>query len=208
MEALVIAVIGSGFIALVVWGAIQHQKKVRANLEALAARLGLQVTGDPRKALARAGVEGVRQGKQVRFWTYSTGSGKSRQTWCAAAVTARAHGGLEFEFQRQGVGTKIMEWFGAKEIQVGDPAFDRDWFIRTNQPDFLAAALVPEIRSRLAALREVATRRPIRLEAGVVQLALAGTFASERVIARLESSLPLLFDLADIAEVFAGTPAR
>lgn len=208
MQALIIVVIGAGLMALIIWGAVQHQKKVRANLQALAARLGLQVTGDPKGLQASGGVAGTYQGRPVRFWTYSTGSGKSRRTWCAVGVKPRAHGGLEFELQRQGFGTKIMEWFGAKEIQVGDPAFDRDWFIRTNQPDFLAAALVPEIRAKLTALRQAATEKPFRLAAGEVQFSVPGTFGNDQVIARLESGLPLLFDLADIAEVFAGGAAR
>lgn len=208
MEVLVALLIGAGFMGLIIWGAVQHQKKVRANLEALAGRLGLQVTGDPKGVRAHSGVAGVHQGKAVRFWTYSTGSGKSRRTWCAVGVKPRAHGGLEFELQRQGFGTKIMEWFGAQEIQVGDPAFDRDWFIRTNQPEFLAAALVPEIRAKLTAWRLAATEKPIRLEAGEVQVSVPGNFGNDQVIARLESSLPQLIDLADIAEVFAGGVAR
>lgn len=208
MEVLVALVIGAGFMGLIIWGAVLHQKKARANLQALAARLGLQVTGDTKHRLATGGVAGTYQGKAVRFWTYSTGSGKSRRTWCAVGVRPRAHGGLEFELQRQGFGTKIMEWFGAKEIQVGDPAFDRDWFIRTNQPEFLAAALVPEIRAKLTALRPAAADKPFRLEAGEVQISTPGSFGSEQVIARLESCLPLLFDLADIAEVFAGSERR
>jgi hypothetical protein len=208
MEVLVALVIGAGFMALIIWGAVAHQKKVRANLQALAARLGLQVTGDTKRGLASGGVAGTYQGRAVRFWTYSTGSGKSRRTWCAVGVKPRAHGDLQFELQRQGFGSKIMEWFGAKEIQVGDPAFDREWFIRTNQPEFFAAALVPEIRAKLTALRLASGERPVRLEAGEVQFSIPGTFGNDRVIVRLESCLPLLFDLADIAEVFAGGEAR
>jgi hypothetical protein len=208
MQVLIAVIIGAAFMGLIIWGAVQHQKKVRANLEALAARLGMQVTGDLKSLLASGGVAGTYQGKAVRFWTYSTGSGKSRRTWCAVGVKPRAHGGLQFELQRQGFGTKIMEWFGAKEIQVGDPAFDRDWFIRTNQPEFLAAALVPEIRAKLTSLKLAASEKSFRLEAGEVQLSTPGTFGSDQVVARLESCLPLLFDLADIAEVYAGNEVR
>lgn len=207
MQVLVVVVIMAGFIALIVWGAVQHQKKVRANLEGLAARLGLQVTGDPRGLVTSGAVSGVRQGKEVRFWTYATGSGKSRRTWCAVGVRPRAHGGLEFDLRRQGFGTKVMEWLGAKEIQVGDPAFDREWFVRTNQPEFLAAALVPEVRARLAALGHFASEKPFQLEGGLVQLSTPGTFGNDKVVTRLEACLPLLYDLADIAEVFAASQA-
>ena len=97
-----------------------------------------------------------------------------------------------------------MEWFGAKEIQIGDPAFDRDWFIRTNQPEFLAAALVPAIRAKLTALNHFASEKPFQLEGGLVQLSTPGTFGNDKVVARLEACLPLLLDLADLTEVYAS----
>jgi hypothetical protein len=208
MQVLVFVVLAAGIIGLIIWGALQHQKKVRANLAALATRLGLQLTGDPRGLTSASAVSGLRQGKEVRFWTYATGSGKSRRTWCAVGVRPRAHGGLQFELRRQGFGTKVMEWFGAKEIKVGDPDFDRAWFIRTNQPEFLAAALVPEIRAKLTALDHFSSEKPFRLEGGLVQFSTPGTFGSDKVVARLEAGLPMLYDLADLAEVYAAGDSR
>lgn len=203
-----VVVIGLGLMALVIWLAVEQQKKVRANLHALADRLGLQVTGNLRGLAATGAVSGLRQGKEVRFWSYSTGSGKSRRSWCAVGVRPRATGGLEFDLCRQGFGAKVMELLGATEIQVGDPAFDRDWFIRTNQPEFFAAALVPDIRAKFAALDRAPGDGSYKLEGGLVQFATTGNFSNDRIIARLEARLPLLYDLADIAEVLADRGRR
>ncbi|MBI2516275.1 MAG: hypothetical protein HYV95_05105 [Opitutae bacterium] len=197
------------FLGLIIWLNWWTQKKTLANLRALAGRLGLQLTAPP-SALGGGGmVSGAQQGRAVRFWTYTTGSGKSRQTWCAVGVRPRAVGGLQFELQRQNFGTKVMEWFGAKEIQVGDAGFDAAWFVQTNQPEFLAAALVPEIREKLMADAADAREGGYKLADGEVRFALRDNFTSEKAIARLEARLPVLHDLADVAEVFAADqPAR
>jgi hypothetical protein len=144
-------------------------------------------------------------GRAVRLWTYTTGSGKSQKTWVAAGVRPRAHGGLTFRLSRQGAMTKVMEFFGVKEITVGDPAFDAAWFVQTNQPDFLRAALVPDVRARLL---EAAGRAPdceFALRDGEVVYAEQGGFANAKQCDRVESALPVLRDLADVAEVYAST---
>jgi hypothetical protein len=150
-------------------------------------------------------MEGTQAGRTIRYWTYSTGSGKSRVTWVAVGVQPRAAAGLQFDLTRQNFGSKLMEMFGVKEIQAGDPAFDAAWFVRTNQPDFLAAALVPSIRARLMAEPAEGRSARYKLEQGPVHYAEQGSFASAAILERLERQLPLLHELADVAEVFAGT---
>jgi hypothetical protein len=117
-------------VGLIIWLDRRDREKTRANLQALADRLGLQLTVPMSPFSEGWAVSGPMQGHAVRFWTYTTGSGKSRQTWCAVGVRPPAHAGLRFEIQRQNLGTKVMEWFGAKEIQLGDAMFDRAWFIQ------------------------------------------------------------------------------
>ena len=40
-----------------------------------------------------------------------------------------------------------------QDIRVGDPAFDQAFIVRSNDPAYAAAALLPEIRARLLAER-------------------------------------------------------
>lgn len=191
-------------VGLIIWLDWRDQKKTRAGLQALADRLGLQLATPASPFRRDWAVTGLLQGHAVRFWTYTTGSGKSRQTWCAVGVRPQAHAGLQFEIRRQNLSTKVMEWFGAKEIQLGDAAFDRAWFVQTNQPEFFAAALVPEIREKFTALETDSPEGSYKMADGEVRFALSGSFSGKRTVAQLEARLPVLHDLADVAEVFAA----
>lgn len=184
----------------------KSSRQTHARLQAFAQRTGLRAV--ERTALGFTwfeSFEGEQAGRAVRYWAYSTGSGKSRTQWVAVGVRPAADGGLTFDLGRQGLDTKLMELFGAREIKVGDPAFDAAWFVRTNQPEFFAAALVPQIRERLmtGAPRRLGSR--YKLEAGLVQYVEQGTFSGRDEMERLEQQLALLHEFADIAEVFANT---
>ncbi len=193
-------------VAALLWAARGHVRKTHAMMLEFARRAGLRAV--EKSALGFTWIEsmeGTQAGRTIRYWTYSTGSGKSRVTWVAVGVQPRAAAGLQLELTRQNFGSKIMEMFGVKEVQVGDPAFDAAWFVRTNQPDFLAAALVPSIRARLMAEPAAGRSARYKLESGPVHYAEQGAFASAAVLERLERQLPLLHELADVAEVFAHT---
>ncbi|MFZ9745835.1 MAG: hypothetical protein ACO3G4_04310, partial [Opitutaceae bacterium] len=184
-----------------VWGRA-HQRRIAAQVAALASRQGLTVVAAERNWLgASPCVEGERRGRRIRFWSYATGAGKSRRHWIATAVAPRAAGTLAFELQPQGLGTRLAELFGAKEITVGDAAFDAAWFVRTNQPATLGALLLPEIRTRLLQLRTAGGKGTVQLTSGWIQYAEEGHFGQEKAVARLEQVLPALEDLADAVEV-------
>jgi hypothetical protein len=192
-------------IGLVFLVALTQARRTVANLAAVAARLGLRL--HERRILGfvtGAGLEGTVQGRAVRFWSYTTGSGKSQKTWAAAGVRPRQDGGLTFRLSRQGLGTKLQELLGAKEITVGDRLFDAAWFVQTNRPADLAAALLPEIREKLMAAHRSGHRTGgFRLEQGEVVYAEQGGLHDAGRVARLEALLPVLMDLADVAEVSA-----
>lgn len=193
-------------VGLVIWAARVHARKTREMLHGFAQRAGLRIQEQTVLGFTSVqSLEGTQAGRTIRYWTYATGSGKSRITWAAVGVQPRAAAGLQFELTRQNLGSRIMEMFGVKEVRVGDPAFDAAWFVRTNQPDFLAAALVPSIRARLLAGPAEGLSVRYKLEQGPVHYAEQGGFASAAVLARLERQLPLLHELADVAEVFANT---
>jgi hypothetical protein len=147
---------------------------------------------------------GMRAGRRLRVATFTTGSGKSKQTWLAAAVAVGAGGRLELEFKRQDFGTKVAEWFGAKEITVGEAGFDARWFVRTNQPDFVQAALLPEMRVRMDEVAALGGRElKIEIKDGWARYVERGG-VSAQACERIERALPLLDELAVLAEVSAG----
>jgi hypothetical protein len=197
------AVVGVAFIALGVWAGKISQRRMLANLTALAARQGLTVQSDG-GMWSTPSLVGEQQGRRVRLWAFTTGSGKSRVSWIAAGVAPRSLGKFSFDLRPQGMFSKLGELFGAKEALTGAAAFDARWYLQTSAPDLLAAALVPEIRARLDAAFAAGARGHFRTEEGFVCYAEVGSMHSEPKVARLESLLPLLRDLADVAEVCAG----
>lgn len=204
-ETLVIPAILASFAALI-WASRIHARKIREQLHAFAQRAGLRVNQTTVLGFTTVeSLEGEQAGRAIRYWTYHTGSGKSRTTWIAVGVRPRASAGLTFDLSRQNFGSTLMALFGAKEIQVGDPAFDAAWFVRTNQPDFFAAALVPQIRARLMAEPVLRRTNRYELKDGLVQYVEIGRLSATEVLARLERQLPLLHELADVTEVFAGS---
>ncbi len=96
-----------------------------------------------------------------------------------------------------------MKWFVTKGTPLGDPAFDAAWFVQTNQPDYVRAAFGPEIRAKLMAARADGAKGGYKLEFGTMRYAEQGGFSSEVQCRRLERQIPLLQDLADLADVFA-----
>jgi hypothetical protein len=196
-------------IALVGWVTARQSKLAAANVRQLAATLGLQVEEKP-PALGlffqAARAAGQLRGKRVELFTYATGSGKSRAQWCAVSAALATGGGLTFHLQRQGISSRLMELFGAREIQVGDAEFDAAWFIQTNQPEYFREALLPELRVKINALvRELGARSPgmeFKLDQGVVRYAEMGSFASGEICQRCQRAAEIVCDFADLAEVF------
>ena len=192
-----------GFFATVVILGLRHTAKLRKEFPLWAEELGWTpkpVTGwtTPPEAT------GVHAGRRGRAFTYATGSGKSRVNWAAIELASGASSGLELEITRQNFGTKVAALFGVKEIEVGDAAFDARWFIRTNRPDYMKAAVLPEFRQRIDELAprggrgmklEIKEGRAIYSEQG---------FFSAPVRARVAQALPVLADLAALAEVEAA----
>lgn len=190
------------FAVILRWAAISSRKAME-NVRHLAARLRLTVAvNKPKLGFYRAPeATGTIRGKRVRLYNYTTGSGKSKTTWSAVAVTPATHGGLTFTLSHQGLGTKLQSLFGAKEIEVGDAGFDRTWFIQTNAPEFFAAALLPEVRQKLQGAKGT-----WKLAEGVMVYAEKGSFGDPARCARFPAVVDAACDLADIAEVYAQPP--
>ncbi|MCB1103439.1 MAG: hypothetical protein H7A44_01295 [Opitutaceae bacterium] len=175
-------------------------RKALANMQRLADRLNLQVLDQPTKLGIHPYPEarGTIRGKAVRIYNYTTGSGKSKTTWAAMTVTPGVHGGLTFALTREGFGSKVMSLFGAKEVKVGNAEFDDRWFVRSNAPEFFAAALLPEIQVKINRLSGT-----WKLENGAVTYTERGLFTDLARCERFASAVEPACDLADIAEVYS-----
>ncbi len=187
---------------LLIWAVVAQTRRAAANLQKLAAQLGLDFDAGG-GWLNRPRVAGSLHGRHVRIFNYTTGSGKSSTTWSAITAELSAPSPLTFTLKRQGFSTKIAEFFGAHEITVGDAEFDQAWFVQTNQPDFMRAALIPELRAKLMAVLHAGLAGSFQLKGGEVKYAEIGTFADARRTSRFAALAEVACDLADVAEVAA-----
>ena len=206
--ALVFVLFAFVFLAIVI-GSVRYARKATENFAQLALQLGLTPV-QPKKTLgivwSQPEAVGEIHNRRARLYSYTTGAGKSRTTWCALSVEPRQHAGLNFEMSRQGLGTKIKEVFGTREVVVGDPAFDATWFIQTNQPEFMQAALIPELRQRLTnALADAGRfrRAGLKLDSGTIRYSEVGSFGNEVCCTRIAGLKEVMNDFADVAEIFA-----
>lgn len=143
-------------------------------------------------------MRGFLRERAASLWTYSRRSGKSRQTWTAISVTAKAHRNLTFNIAPQGLLSSVQGLFGVKEIKVGDPTFDNRWFIVTNAPAFLQAALIPEIREKFLTLPGT-----LRCENGTVTYTERGHLSSEEKCTRFAKAAALASAMVDVVETHA-----
>ena len=205
MDGFVFVIVMLGVVGVGIVFGRRHAKRLAAQFGTLATRLGLEhlPPGPGWKAMLwTPEANGILRGKKVRLYNYTTGSGKSRTTWSAVSAEPRLGGALEFSLEPQGFGSAVMAFFGYKEITVGDPAFDARWFIRTNKPDYLGAALLPELRVKLDQLHSARARGTFKLERGTVVYSERGTFGNPALCERFVLATEIVCDLADVAEVF------
>jgi hypothetical protein len=198
ISALVVVATGG----LVIWAAMAQKQRTTANLQKLAAQLGLEFVSAA-GWLGRSCVTGTLRGKKADFFTYVTGSGKSSTTWAAMTVQAATAGALTFSLEKRGFVTKIEKLFGAHEAVVDDAAFAKAWFVQTNQPDFMSAALIPELRAKLMAARQAGANGKFELKGAEVKYAEVGDFSNAKRSERLAALADVMGDLADVAEVAA-----
>ncbi|HTO05169.1 MAG TPA: hypothetical protein VL069_15775 [Opitutus sp.] len=209
MEPALVFVLFAFVVAIILVWSVRYARKAGENFARLAVQFGL-TPDQPRKILgivwSQPTATGEIRGRPARLFSYSTGSGKSRTNWCALSIDPRQHGGLTFEISLQGLGSKLKELFGTKEIVVGETAFDAKWFIQTNQPQFMEAALIPELRERLTTSLADAgrIRRPtLKLDSGTLRYSEVGSFGNEVCCQRISGLKEVMSDFADVAEVFA-----
>jgi len=193
------------FVLAIVLGARQ-QKRAKENLQRLATRLGLGLSTPPRRMLFGSSapeVNGVFRGRSVRVYSYVTGAGKHRTHWSALAVTAPNRKRLTLRISGENFFTRAGRAFGIDDVATGDDAFDRQFYVKSNDAAYVRAALLPELRARLTALWSGGARGTITVEGDEVKYAEIGSFSSEAICNRMATLAELLCDLGEFVEAHA-----
>lgn len=201
-----------GFTGFIVGAALllgrRQARRTSENLAELARALGLRCAERPPLLGVfplPPTVDGERGGRAVRFFTFTTGSGKSRQTWQACGVSCENPHGLTFQLGTQNALSRLGILLGMQDVQVGDAAFDERFVVKTNAPDFLRAALLPEVRTALLQCWGArATGSHVKLAGNEVVYAENGSFADTAVVGRMKAVVEPLLALAALPEVYSG----
>jgi len=193
-----------GMLTLAITLGLRQQRKTREFLTALAGRLHLELRRQPAKFgfEPTPTVEGRYRDRQVRFYTYSTGSGKNRTAWCAVAAAVNGAAGFTLDLCPENFVFRIATGFGMQDIKVDDPAFDQAFIVKSNDPAYAAAALLPEIRAQLLAARQRGSYGCLAIKDGEVRYGENGTFDDEAKVNRMAALLDAVCGLAEVAEVY------
>jgi hypothetical protein len=197
-----IGVVG-GIFALILVAAQKQRKRARENLAKLAQRLGLQIHDPEKRSVfqsATTSLSGTFRGRQLRVFSYSTGSGKNRTQWCAIASSVNNPSGLTVRISRENVFTRVGRKIGVDDVAVGDAAFDREFYVKSNKPDFIRVALIPEVRQRITNFWNSRARGALEVSASEVKYAEVGSFATESVCARFPEAAEVVCDLGEVTE--------
>ena len=184
--------------------AVIQGRNAKTNLTQVGDKLGLRLDVQG-SFFKKYRLVGELRGKTVEFFSYTTGSGKSQQRWFAIAVGVKGTSGLTFSLQRRmSIFEFIARRFRKNSVETGDAAFDKVWVLTTNQPDFMCAALLEEMREKILRLSGGGlSSANYKHEFHTVQYSEQGSFGSAKLCARFEEISELLCDLADVVEVYA-----
>lgn len=196
-----------GTFVLIVIATKNQRKKARENLARLAERLGLQVHAPAKRGIfgtSPTSLSGTFRGRAIRVFSYSTGSGKNRTLWCAVAAPVNNPSGLKLRISKENAFTVVGRKFGIDDVATGDEAFDREFYVKSNQPDFIRAALIPEIRQRLADVWKTKSRGLFSVDETEVRYAETGNFSKAAVCERIPLVAEAVCDLGEVVETFSA----
>ncbi len=189
---------------LIIWSSITQARKARQNLHALGAQLGLGVVEPEKKgafSMGSTSLQGDYHGRSMRVYAYTTGSGKSRTSWCAVSAQATVPEGFMLKISGENLLTRAGRLFGFEDVATGDSEFDKRFFIKATKVGFIRAAILPEVRARLTeAWVQHGAHGTFSVDATGVKYEETGTFANAKTCARFSLLLELACELADIAE--------
>ena len=193
-------------VAIIVAFAVWSTRKTRDNLTQLARDLGFQLRQKPPVLglfQPLPTVDGERGGRKVRFFQFTTGSRKSRTTWSAIGVECANPHDLKLNLFAQNFLTQLGEKLGMQDIRLGDPAFDEKFVVQTNAPDYLRAALLPELREPLLRHWDFRMgRNNLKIEGGEVVYAENNQFTDDAMLQRMKALLEVLLALAILPEIY------
>jgi len=188
--------------------AVWTRGRTRANMAALAARLGFPYEESGSMGTSwKMSVKGRSQGREVEYANPLFKTGNKRSRYFSVAVNYKMRTVFSLSLESLTAETNLAE----SEISNKDQPIERvkisdldDLFlIRSSDTELAKALLTPKLREQVRVLTMQENPFVLIFRHGQVLLALQGAYASTTMLAFLEDSAPLLGDLAERAESLA-----
>ncbi len=187
---MIFGIIIVAIIALIVVAAQQQHKRTVVAWSEAARRLGLQV--ESRSSFSSPLIIGTLNGIPVRVDSYSRRHNNNSTTYTRYQVRYPS-AGFDFELKREGGLAKIGRFFGIRDVETGDAAFDDAFKVSTSDPARLRQFLTPSVRAGL--FRLMASFPPAIISEDHIGMALTGL---QRNPDRLESVIRRLVGVAQL----------
>lgn len=197
----------AGVMVLAIMAAVRQQRRAAENLSQLAVKLGLPPPLAPARktfGLSQPEARGQFRGRPLRVYSYTTGSGKQRSHWCAVCATSPNPKRLTLRISGENMLTRAGRALGIDDVATGEPSFDRQFYVKSNDPAFLRAALLPELQASLKAAWAAGARGTISVDGDEVRYAETGSFANQAVCARMPALAELVCDFGELVEAYPG----
>ena len=133
-------VLFAGVIGWVIFYAYRSVKDVNRTWDDLGMRSGL--TLKPAAMFSQPELNGEFRQRPIRLYTYNAGSQGNRITYTAVALTVNNPANSRLEITPSGsAGNFFGKMLNAQDVQIGNPAFDARFVIKSNPPDFAPRVL-------------------------------------------------------------------
>lgn len=165
---------------------VRRVKKQNLLLKDLALQMGLRFK--PAGKWGHGTLEGEYRGRRVKLYAYTQGSGKHSTTYTVLNASHDAPLAGEISLSREGFGTRIAKAVGFKEVRVGNPKFDGEFFIRVKNPCDVKY-LNMEVQHILPGYKQIPAIKP-----GVVEIKFVGYQDDKNLIRQAFDGLVELAD--------------
>jgi hypothetical protein len=196
LSGLIVFLAFLSFFVVVIRHELRETRENEANLRALANLLRLDFFPRADWAGPDPRVTGTMRGRKVKLFRVCDSDGPSMVAVSAQLTRPSA---LKFCLDRRSFfRTELSDLFQQHEPTTGDAVFDAAWRVRSNQPEFIIAALCPDLRAKLMATH--GTGRNITLVDGLVKFVGSDDSFNADICERIPVILDAVCDLADIVE--------
>ena len=161
------------------------------------------LTLKPAAAFSQPELTGTYRQRPLHLYTYSVGTHDNRTVYTAITLAIAGPSGASLEITpASSIGNVLGRMIKAQDVQIGDPAFDGRFVIKSDPPEFAARVLGDDrLRARVG---EIPAAFRIAIEPGNVEYSRRGLEEDAQLLVRLFN---VLSDLADQIEQTSPQPA-